>query len=368
MRLGRDDFGVRAIALLIAVTARIAVADDAFVVGAAVGAGGQGAATYGALELSLDAEWRGARLGLGGRGVWLDGEFRASDWNDPEDIVSAVRLLEVHTPGRTLALVGGALAPITLAELADGYRAALDDHPRIGARASLSTRSVAAELVIDDVLDPAATGGAMSVRIARRWSVRGAALVDPALGRSATEVALARTWHAEKARAELGAGAIYEPGTGASAIAFAAIERERGRARISARADLRAGTGTVGGAFGPLYRLERDALWSTDGPGVGAGVASSIAAPIGWIGASVRVRPQLPAVIALSAGAPMGRWLQAAAWAAVSGDTAATAGELRISWARRLSSALQIARMYDTNFMNPSPIWSVTAWFAAASN
>ncbi len=64
----------------------------------------------------------------------------------------------------------------------------------------------------------------------------------------------------------------------------------------------------------------------------------------------------------------MGRWLQAAAWAAVSGDTAVTAGELRIAWARRLSSALQIARMYDTTLMNPSPTWSVTAWFAAASN
>ena len=359
---------MRAVALWIVVAARVAAADDALVVGAAVGAGGQGAATYGALEISVDAEWRGARLGLGGRGVWLDGEFRASDWNEVADAVSAVRLLELHTPGRTLALAGGALAPIVIADLADGYRVALDDHPRTGARASLTTRAVAAELLIDDVIDPAATGGALMVRIAKRWSVRGAALVDPTKGEAATELALARTWHAKHARAEVGGGGVYEPRNGASAIAFAAIERDRGRARITARADLRAGTGTVGGSFGPLYRLERDALWVHDDAGVGAGVAASIAGPIGWIGASVRSRPALPAVIALSAGAPMGRWLQAGAWAAVSGDTAATAAELRIAWARRLSSALAIARMYDTTLMNPSPIWSVTAWFAAASN
>jgi hypothetical protein len=364
----RDDFGVRAVALLIVVTARIAAADDTLVVGAAIGAGGQGAATYGAVELSLETEWRGARLGLGGRGVWLDGRFRATDWNDPADAVSAVRLLEVHTPGRTIALAGGALAPIVIANLADGYRAALDDHPRTGARASLATRAVAAELVIDDVLDPAATGGALAVRIAQRWTVRGAALVDPVLGESASEVAVARTWQAKNERAELGGGAVYEPGAGASAIVFSAIERDRGAARISARMDLRAGTGTVGGAFGPLYRLEREALWSSDGAGFGAGAAASIAAPIGWIGATVRVRPALPVVVAVTAGAPMGRWLQGAAWAAVSGDTAATAGELRIAWARRLSSALQIARMYDTKLMDPAPIWSVTAWFAAASN
>nr|MBA3460744.1 hypothetical protein [Deltaproteobacteria bacterium] len=141
---------MRVLALLIVVTARIAAAEDALVVSAAVGAGGQGAGTYGALELSLDGEWRGARLGLGGRGVWLDGEFRASDWNEPADAVGAVRLLELHTPGRTLALAGGALAPIVVAHVADGYRVALDDQPRTGARASLTTRAVAAELMIDD--------------------------------------------------------------------------------------------------------------------------------------------------------------------------------------------------------------------------
>ena len=47
----------------------VAAADDGLRVGAAVGAGGQGSATYGALELQLDALWRGVRLGLGARGL-----------------------------------------------------------------------------------------------------------------------------------------------------------------------------------------------------------------------------------------------------------------------------------------------------------
>ncbi|MBA3462291.1 MAG: hypothetical protein H0T46_20180, partial [Deltaproteobacteria bacterium] len=42
------------------------------------------------------------------------------------------------------------LAPIVVAHVADGYRVALDDQPRTGARASLTTRAVAAELMIDD--------------------------------------------------------------------------------------------------------------------------------------------------------------------------------------------------------------------------
>ena len=46
--------------------AAAARADDgrlALIAGVAVGAGGQDAASYGALELRLDAEWRGERLG-----------------------------------------------------------------------------------------------------------------------------------------------------------------------------------------------------------------------------------------------------------------------------------------------------------------
>ena len=69
---------------------RGAHADDASV-SASVGAGAQGNATYGALELRLDQQWHDARLGLGVRGVWDDGVFRKSDWNGVEDLVTIIR-------------------------------------------------------------------------------------------------------------------------------------------------------------------------------------------------------------------------------------------------------------------------------------
>ncbi len=339
---------------------------DAMNVGAAVGAGAQGATTYGALELSLDAQWHGVRLGLGARGVWLDGQFRARDWDAPSDAITVIRLLELHSPGGALALAAGALAPAQLAHVADGHRAALDDHPRTGVRTSAVTRGFALALEIDDVLDPTLAGGAATVQVAARWAVRAAAAVDPSAAggtHGATELALARTWRRDGARDEAGAGLVYEPGFGASALVFADAERARGDTRLVLRTDLRAGTGSVGRAFGPLYRLERADLWQHAEAGVGVGGSASVAFATGWITASVRARPGHGVLGSVSAGAPMGRWLQVGAWAAASADHAAGAGELRVAWARRLSSALQIARMYDTDAMQPAARWSVTAWF-----
>jgi hypothetical protein len=359
---------VRVALALILVLAGPARGDDVLGVGAAVGAGGQGTATYGALDLTLDAEWHGARLGLGARGVWLDGDFRASDWDHASDAVTVLRLLEVHSAGGAVALAAGALAPAQLAHVADGYRAALDDHRRTGVRAVATTQTFALGLEVDDVLSPALAGGAAALQVTPAWSARAAAAVDPTRGEATTELALARTWSALHARTEVGGGLVYEPGFGASALAFAGIERDAVGARWRASADVRAGTGSVGAAFGPLYRLERAELWQHSETGAGAGASASVAASRGWITASVRVRPGRGVIGAVSAGAPMGRWLQAGAWAAASRDAAAGAGELRVAWAKRLSSALQIARMYDTDVMTPSAQWSVTAWFGATSN
>lgn len=359
---------MRASLALILVLAGSARADDALGVGAAVGAGGQGAAVYGALDLSLDAEWRGARLGLGARGVWLDGAFRARDWDEASDAVSVLRLLEVHSAGGAVALAAGALAPAHLAHVADGHRAALDDHPRTGVRGVAATETFALGLEIDDVVSPALAGGAVALQLTPERSVRAAAAVDPVRGEAAIELAVARTWIAEHARTEVGGGLVFEPGFGIHALAFAALERDAAGARWRAAADLRAGIGTVGAAFGPLYRLERQTLWDDAEGGVGAGASGSVAAPFGWIDASVRVRPGRGVIGALSAGAPMGRWVQAGAWAAASRDAAAGAGELRVAWAKRMSSALQVARMYDTDAMMPAAQWSVTAWFGATSN
>lgn len=351
--------------------ARADDAGDGLNVAAAVGAGGQGTATYGALELSLDAQWRGARLGLGARGVWLDGRFRASDWDAPSDAVTVIRLLELHSPGGAVGLAAGALAPAQLAHVADGHRAALDDHPRTGVRTSAVSRNFVLALEADDVLEPSLVGGAATAQLTSRWAVRAAAAVDPTAAdgtHGATELALARTWRRDGARDEAGAGLVYEPGFGASALVFAEVERARGGARLQLRTDLRAGTGSVGGAFGPLYRLERADLWRHAEAGVGVGASASVAFPAGWITASARARPGHGVLGAVSAGAPMGRWLQAGAWAAATAEHVAGAGELRVVWARRLSSALQIARMYDTDAMQPAARWSVTAWFGATSD
>ncbi len=359
-----------ALIVLIAATSP-ASADDALGVGAAVGAGGQGAATYGALELSLDAEWREVRLALGARGVWLDGEFRSSDWDHASAAVTVLRLLQLHSPGRQLGFAAGALSPAQLAQVADGHRAALDDHWRTGARGSAVTRSFALGLEIDDLVDPSLVGGAFGVELSPRWGVRVAAAVDPSAPpgpRAATELALARTWRRERAHDELGTGLVYEPGFGAAVVAFWVAERDRGGARWSARTDLRAGTGTVGAAFGPLYRLERTELWRTSEAGVGAGASGGVASQLGWITAGVRLRPGHGVLGTITAGAPMGRWLQAGAWAAATPHHVAGAGELRVAWARRLSSALQVARMYDTDAMEPAAQWSVTAWFGATSD
>ena len=108
-----------------------AFADDV-AIGAAVGAGGQGDAGYGALELRLDGEWRGVRIGLGGRAVWEGGAFRTREWSRPVDAISIVRQLEAHAG--PVAFAAGALAPSTIGHVADGYRASLDDRARTGAR------------------------------------------------------------------------------------------------------------------------------------------------------------------------------------------------------------------------------------------
>jgi hypothetical protein len=130
--------------------------------------------------------------------------------------------------------------------------------------------------------------------------------------------------------------------------------------------DARAGSGTVGGAFGPLHRLERAQLADTNN-GAGGAVALGAAGRLGWVRAGVRARPGLGMLATASAGAPMGRWVQAGAWFAASSVAAAGAAELRVAWTRRLASALDLARMYDADAMAPAPVWSVTAWFGISA-
>lgn len=356
-----------ALALILVATAS-ARADDAASVGAAVGAGGQGAATYGAVELRFDAEWHGARVGLGARGVWLDGVFRRGDWSRLADAVTLVRYLEAHTG--ELAIAAGGLTPGQLAHVVDGYRASLDDRQRTGVRGRAMTRTVTLGLELDDVLDPALVAGAVAWQAAPPWGIHAAAAVDPAAPtgiESAIELGVTRRWEAKAARAEIGGAVVGEPGRGASIVTFATAALDRAGARWSATTEARAGGGTVGAAFGPLYRVERADLYDRAHAGVGAAIGLGVASPAGWLSAGVRARPGMGTLGTLSAGAPMGRWIQAAAWLAATKHDAAGAAELRVAWARPLFSSVQVARMYTTEVMRPSPMWSVTAWFGAAT-
>nr|MDQ3370274.1 hypothetical protein [Myxococcota bacterium] len=60
--------------------------------------------------------------------------------------------------------------------------------------------------------------------------------------------------------------------------------------------------------------------------------------------------------------------VQAGGWVAASRRLTAGAAEVRVAWARRLASALEVARMYDSDAMDPAPRWSATAWFSIASD
>jgi hypothetical protein len=357
---------VRALVFLAAVAGSARA--DAPSVGAAIGAGAQGDATYGALELHLDGAWPGVRVGLGARGVWDDGVFRRSEWASAADAVTIVRDVELEYGD--FALAAGRLAPARVGHVVDGYRAVLDDRWRTGVRTRVVTERVDASAEIDDVIDPALIAAGARWQFAPPWAAHVAVAADPGVA-TALETGVARRFEGEGTRLDTGAAMIAELGLGLSAVAFADAAADRGGVRWTARADARAGTGAVGSLFGPLYRVERFTLPARakhgELSGAGAGVAVGAAASAGWIEVGARQRPGLGPLVVASAGAPMGRAVQAAAWLAAGRDAAAGAGEVRVAWAKRLYSALAIARMYREVGVMTTPAWSIVAWFGATS-
>ncbi len=354
---------MRALFVLL-VLARAAHADG-IGVGAAVGAGAQGDATYSGIDVGVDAQWRGARLGLGGRAVWIDGEWRSRDWQEAADAVRVVRLLEIGAG--PFALAAGGLSPALIAHVVDGHRAALDDRPRTGVRAAVVGERVDVGAEIDDVLDPSLVGAAAAWEFARPWVMHAAGAIDPGVERSAIELAIGRRWRGDRATAEVGGGFVGEPELGgAQAITFVDGSVERGGARWLASAEVRAGSGSVGAAFGPLHRLERTTMMGTRG--VGAALSLGAIANIGWVRAGIRARPELGPLAQVSAGAPLWKWLQAGAWIAAGRRATAGAAEVRVAWARRYATMIEVARMYDTDAAMPTPAWSATAWFGITTN
>ena len=369
-------------AALALLSASAAHADD-LSASAAVGAGAQGSAMYGALELHLDRAWSAAHLDLGLRGVWDDGAFRRSDWASIADAVTIVRdfaATDELEGGGHLAIAAGGLAPSHVGRLVDGYRATLDDRWRTGVRTSAVTEDTEAVLEIDDVLDPVVIAGAADYAVAAPWHGHLAVAVDPTAPARALATRIASSVEAgasyriesESARTELGASIIAELGLGFTAVGYVDSTIVRGDVRYTLRGDARGGSGTAGNMFGPLYRVERVALWQRahDGEleGGSFGAAAGVANPNGWLELGVRSRPGLGGLATINAGTAMAKRLQAAVWAAASPHDAAGAAELRVVWAKRLFSAIQAARIYQfTDPMQPAAVWSVTAWFGAAS-
>jgi hypothetical protein len=363
--------------LAIAVMSAAASAGD-LGVGASIGAGAQGAATYGAVELRLDAAWPGVRLGFGVRGVWDDGVYRR-EFARAADAVAIVRDVELvqffgaptDGDGGRLALAAGRLAPAHVGHIADGYRATLDDRWRTGVRGAASTRDVEASVEIDDVLDPALIGGAVRWQMAPPFGLHLAIAGDPA-ATTVVEAGGSRRYETRDLRADVGVAIVAELGLGVSGVAFVDGALQRDDVRWTLRADARAGTGTNGAMFGPLYRVERlEALWARarrgDLDGGALGATLGVAAPIGWLELGARVRPGLGPLAIASAGAPMSKRWQAALWAAAGTHDGAGAAEARVAWSTRLFSALQAARLYQLDAMEPRAVWSLTAWFGATS-
>ncbi len=325
----------------------------------AVGGGSYAGAWYAGADLRLDMQWRALQIGLGARFDAVDGNWHSLDFAQRRDALRVLRYAQWQHRWRnnSVALAAGNLAPLTLGTLAQGYRASIDVRRRVGATARVIAGATNVEGFVDDVLQPFVAAGAVSVAVRRGWRARIAAAADVDVGNAAIEFSGRRVGTVEKLRLEGGAGLVVEPGIGASAVMFGQAEMRVDRLRIIASADVRAGSGTVGAAFGSLYRLERrdarmgQSLWqlADDGAlaGVGGGATLTLARPeLGWIAASLQRRPGLGTLATATVGAPMGSRWQAGAWLAASETALAGAAEVRWLWSSRWWMAAEVARAY----------------------
>jgi hypothetical protein len=154
-------------------------------------------------------------------------------------------------------------------------------------------------------------------------------------------------------------GERLDDGKGVALLGFVRGAFDARGARWTAEIEARAGGGSIGGLFGPLHRIEAH----LDDRGVGAAATVGVASQRGWLTAFARHRAAGP-LVGATAGAPAGKWFQVAGWIAASERDRAGAAELSITWAKRLTSAFELARMYDVDAMDPIASWTATAWFA----
>ncbi len=332
----------------------------------ALGAGTLAGQWYAGSDLRLDTQWRALQLGLGARFDAVDGRWQSADFAERRDVVRLLRYArwtQRWTAG-SLAIAAGNLAPLTLGAVALGYRPSLDLRRRVGVAARIVNGSTQIESWLDDVLTPSVLAGSLSTAVRPGWHARIALAADIRIAdlpdhaaHSTVEVSLRRLGTVEQLQLQGGGGAVVEPGVGMSVVMFGQAEMRIGSLRLTGNADVRAGSGTVGAAFGPLYRLERVAavagqsLWMVADRGglngVAAGATLTLARPdVGWVAASLRHRPGLGSLATATFGLPMGPRWQAGAWLAASETAFAGAAELRWQWSSRWWTAAEISRGY----------------------
>lgn len=390
----------------------------------AVGAGQRGAQRYASVEARLDGSWANLRLGLAARGQWDDGKWRRDDFTTAAGWGAVLRYLEWRQDGGEgddayeLALALGALRPAALGQVSDGVKVGVDDRYHTGLRARARAGKLELRGEIDDVFAPQLFGAEVgwllpqwraAAATALGWSAWGDDLLDGALDRaglgggamrpaagsapvdSAVEVSLARRFVRDGGEARLGLGAVGEPGEGAHAVAFAELEAEAEEWRVSLRGDARAGTGSLGARFGPLYRVDRlearlddaapapDPLDPVDPPPAadlpmeddgGRGLSGALALRferdgLGWFEGTLRARHRRGAIATAHLGAPITEHAQAGAWMALDERRFLLAGEVRAFWRAGSFAAVEVSRLLRDRELDREPGEAVTLDAAA---
>jgi hypothetical protein len=202
----------------------------------------------------------------------------------------------------------------------------------------------------------------------------------PQRSRGAIEFGIQRNWLVNSttsvSTASLAAGMVIEPGSGIFAFgqASAALQGRNWGALTSV--GVNAGTGTVGAAFGPLYRLERvmaaanAGIWQLAQRGElsGTSVATNVTVShrdIGSLTLSIKRRPGLGSLGTAGITLPMSKRWQTAAWISASEQTWASAAEVRVTWPASWWSSIEAARGFGlsttTSMREPSQTY-VAGW------
>jgi hypothetical protein len=370
--------------LTIVATAHVARAEESAAASGdvAVGAGTFDSHVYAATDVRLDTSWNSLAVGFGARFESIDGHWRSTDFQQRRDVVRLLRYATWRYAWRTsaVAFAAGNLAPTSTALVAENYRASIDLRRRVGIAGQMQSKSFAASAMIDDVLSPVVVTGQVAFDVAPHWRVALASASDLDHADSSLRTVLAASVHrsmsVEKLTVDVGGGITVDLARGAAVVVSAEATMPIRGWTIAAAVDVRAGQGSAGTSFGPLYRLERQdsgqrmSLWSLskDGrlDGVGAGAAVTLRTAVGsWASLAFRHRAGLGNLATVALGLPMGSRWQAGGWIAKSETAVAGAGEIRVRCTPRWWIAAEVAKAYGVSETAASmPMQSSSAYAA----